>query len=71
MEQLSFLCAAVFSIMDMKVIDSQKNGESRTHDPFAEYVRLYGKFQFISDDVARSLLSKNRSGKFLSRMNRM
>jgi hypothetical protein len=50
------MCNALFSIMDLKVIEASA-GEVRPDDPLRDHVERYSKLQFIAGDVARTLLA--------------
>ena len=54
--QLELMCNALFSIMDLKVIEASA-GEVRPDDPLRDHVERYSKLQFIAGDVARTLLA--------------
>jgi hypothetical protein len=54
-ERAQLLCAAGFSLFDIKVLELHAK-QSRPDDPFTEYVRLYGLLQFISLDALKSIL---------------
>jgi hypothetical protein len=55
-DELYLLCSAVFAILDLKVQERQHK-TARPDDPLAGHVDLYGKHQFVGDDVARTVLS--------------